>query len=36
MAENKVENALDLKPNLWGIGVDLKRIIPWAKKLFKK
>jgi hypothetical protein len=32
----KVENPLDLAPNLWGIGINLKRIMPWIKNKFRK
>ena len=29
-------NPLELKPNLWGFGIDLKKALRWLKKLFTK
>lgn len=35
-ASMRVDNPLDLTPNFFGIGIDLKRIIPWFKMKFRK
>ena len=31
-----LEDPLELKPNFFGLGVDLKRIIPWLKEKVKR
>ena len=35
-ASMRVDNPLDLTPNFFGIGIDLKKIIPWFKMKFRK
>lgn len=39
--KEKNDNALKnnpfiLEPNLWGLGINLKKVIPWIKKILKK
>jgi hypothetical protein len=35
-ASTQIDNPLELKPNFWGIGIDLRKIVPWVRKKFRK